>query len=140
MLEISVDEGIEKLRCIRFPNNSIFLASTTESLSAISSSKPVVRVRYAHHQTRESALKINNTAATQSILHYLEGDITGEQLSQALRQIADDGENLDKKQLVSFKYYIDFFEKEGKNQFLRSNKYLKEEVDELSGFIESLNV
>ena len=36
------------------------------------------------------------------------------------------------------RYYIEFFEKEGELWYLDSNKYLKEEVEELSQFLDSL--
>ena len=84
-------------------------------------------------------MKIDITAASQSVHDYLDGEISGEQLSQTLSQIEKTAEGLEKKQKVSFKYYIEFFEKEGKHFYLRSNKYLKEEVEELSSFVESLN-
>ncbi len=84
-------------------------------------------------------MKIDTTAVTQTIQDYLDGEISGVKLSQTLGQITESAEDLDKKQLVSFKYYIEFFEKEGKNLYLHSNKYLKEEVDELGAFVETLN-
>ena len=84
-------------------------------------------------------MKIDTAAASQSIQDYLDGEISGTQLSQTLGQISKSAEGLDKKQLVSFKYYIEFFEKEGGNLYLHSNKYLKEEVDELSSFMDTLS-
>ena len=84
-------------------------------------------------------MKIDTTAATQSIQGYLDKETTGIQLSHSLGQIAESAEGLDKKQLISLKYYINFFEKEGENLYLNSNKYLKEEVSELTTFIEMLN-
>ena len=47
---------------------------------------------------------------------------------------------LEKKHKISFKYYIGFFEKEGEQWYLDSNKYLKEEVEELSQFLDTLDV
>ena len=88
---------------------------------------------------RKPDMKIDITAAGQSVQDYLDGEITSIQLSQTLGKIVDAAEALDKKQLVSFKYYIEFFEKEGNNLYLHSNKYLKEEVDELGSFVKTLN-
>lgn len=82
---------------------------------------------------------IDIAAATRSIQEYSDREISGAQLSETLGRIAESSEGLDKKQLVSFKYYIDFFEKEGENLYLNSNKYLKEEVGELGTFVEALN-
>lgn len=84
-------------------------------------------------------MKIDTPAATQSIHDYLDGEISGVQLSDSLSQVADGAKDLDKKQMVSLKYYIGFFKKEGNNLYLHSNKYLKEEVDELGEFFESLS-
>lgn len=84
-------------------------------------------------------MNIDTTEATHSIQGYLDKEVTGIQLSHTLSQVAGSAEGLDKNQLVSFKYYIGFFEKEGENLYLHSNKYLKEEVGELGSFIETLN-
>lgn len=83
-------------------------------------------------------MKIDLLAATQSVQDYLDAEISGQVLSQTLQRIAEAAEGLDKKQKVSFKYYVGFFEKEGKQLYLDSNKYLKEEVTELSEFLEVL--
>lgn len=84
-------------------------------------------------------MKIDIPETTQSIQRYLDREISGGEFSKILHQIVQSAEDLDKKQRVLFKYYIDFFEKEGDNLYLKSNKYLKEEVAELNTFINSLN-
>ena len=84
-------------------------------------------------------MKIDMTLANQSLQDYRDGDITGIVLSQTLNQVATNADALEKKHKVSFKYYIDFFEKEGEQWYLDSNKYLKEEVEELSQFLNSLD-
>ena len=83
-------------------------------------------------------MKIDMTLASQSLQNYRDGDITGIALSQTLSQVATAADGLEKKRNVSFKYYIDFFEKEGEQWYLDSNKYLKEEVEELNQFLDSL--
>ena len=83
-------------------------------------------------------MKIDMTLASQSLQNYRDGDITGIALSQTLSQVATAADGLEKKYNVSFKYYIDFFEKEGEQWYLDSNKYLKEEVEELNQFLDSL--
>ena len=83
-------------------------------------------------------MKIDMTLASQSLQNYRDGDITGIALSQTLSQVATAADGLEKKHNVSFKYYIDFFEKEGEQWYLDSNKYLKEEVEELNQFLDSL--
>jgi len=80
-------------------------------------------------------MKIDTTAAYQSLQDYREGDISGAALSETLSHIANSAEGLEKKHEVSFKYYIGFFEKEGEQWYLDSNKYLKEELEELGEFI-----
>ena len=84
-------------------------------------------------------MKIDITAATQSVKDYLDGEINGLDLSKSLSHISGAADGLNKKQQVTFKYYVGFFEKEGKQLYLDSNKYLKEEVDELGDFVENLN-
>ena len=75
------------------------------------------------------------TSANQALQDYRDGDISGVELSQTLNQVANSAEGLEKKQKISFKYYVDFFEKEGEQWYLDSNKYLKEEVKELREFL-----
>ena len=89
---------------------------------------------------REITMKIDMTLAIQSLQDYRDGDISGIALSQTLNQVATSAEALEKKHEVSFKYYVGFFEKEGEQWYLDSNKYLKEEVEELSQFLDSLTV
>jgi len=74
----------------------------------------------------------------QSLKYYMDREISGLELSQSLAQSFEAAEGLDKKQNITFKYYISFFEKEGKELYLGANKYLKDEVDELSEFLEGL--
>ncbi len=83
-------------------------------------------------------MKIDMTLANQSLQDYRDGDITGIALSQTLNQVSSAADALDKKHKISFKYYIGFFEKEGEQWYLDSNKYLKEEVEELSEFLDTL--
>ncbi len=83
-------------------------------------------------------MNIDLIAVNQSVQDYLDGEISGVMLSQSLHHISEAADGLDKKQLVSFKYYIGFFEKEGKQLYLDSNKYLKEEATELRDFVETL--
>jgi len=78
------------------------------------------------------------TSANQALQDYRDGDISGKVLSQTLSQVVKSADGIEKKQEVSFKYYIGFFEKEGEQWYLDSNKYLKEEVEELSEFLNSL--
>ena len=86
----------------------------------------------------EINMKIDMALANQSLQDYRDGDISGMALSQTLNQVASSTDSLEKKHKVSFKYYIGFFEKEGEQWYLDSNKYLKEEVEELSQFLDSL--
>jgi len=86
----------------------------------------------------EKNMKIDMTLANQSLQDYRDGDITGIALSQTLNQVSSAADALDKKHKISFKYYIGFFEKEGEQWYLDSNKYLKEEVEELSEFLDTL--
>ena len=82
-------------------------------------------------------MKIDTTSANQALQDYRDGDISGIELSQTLKQIASSADSLEKKHEVSFKYYVGFFEKEGDQWYLDSNKYLKEEVEELGEFLNS---
>jgi len=82
-------------------------------------------------------MKIDLTSANQSLQEYRDGDISGSVLSQTLNQVATSADGLEKKHEVSFKYYVGFFEKEGEQWYLDSNKYLKEEVEELAEFLNS---
>ena len=84
-------------------------------------------------------MKIDMTLANQSLQDYRDGDITGIALSQTLNQVASSAKVLEKKEKVSFNYYVGFFEKEGEQWYLDSNKYLKEEVEELSQFLNTLD-
>jgi len=86
----------------------------------------------------EINMKIDMALAHQSLQDYRDGEISGIALSQTLNQVAASADALEKKHKVSFKYYIGFFEKEGEQWYLDSNKYLKEEVEELSQFLDSL--
>lgn len=83
-------------------------------------------------------MKIDIMAANQSLKDYRGGDINGRQLSQTLGNVASSAEGLEKKHHVSFKYYVDFFEKEGDQLYLDANKYLKEEVKELGEFLDTM--
>ena len=83
-------------------------------------------------------MTIDTTSANQALQDYRDGDISGIALSQTLKQIASSVDGLEKNHEVSFKYYIGFFEKEGEQWYLDSNKYLKEEVEELNQFLDSL--
>jgi len=85
-------------------------------------------------------MKIDITSAKQSLQDYRDGDISGIALSQTLNQVAASASDLEKKHEVSFKYYVGFFEKEGEQWYLDSNKYLKEEVEELSEFLDSFPI
>jgi len=82
-------------------------------------------------------MKIDMASANQALQDYRDGDINGIELSQTLKQIASSVDGLEKKHEVSFKYYVGFFEKEGDQWYLDSNKYLKEEVEELGEFLNS---
>lgn len=73
----------------------------------------------------------------QSIKYYEDRKITGAELSIDLTKGFDEIRDLEKGQNVTFRYYIDFFEKEGKDVYLPSNAYLKEELGELKDFIDS---
>jgi hypothetical protein len=84
-------------------------------------------------------MKIDLVAAiTQSLKYYLDREINGAELSRSLVQNFEAADGLDKKQSITFKYYINFFEKEGKELYLGSNRFLKDEVDELSEFLDGL--
>jgi len=78
------------------------------------------------------------TAIKQSLKYYIDKDIGGIELSRAISMNFEKADDLDKKQKVTFGYYIDFFEKEDKNLNLASNVYLKDEVDELTEFLDGL--
>ncbi len=81
-------------------------------------------------------MKIDLTAEIAlSLKDYMDGDISGAKLSKSIRQKFESADELNKQQEITFKYYIDFFNKEGKELYLDSNKYLKEEVNELSEFL-----
>ena len=75
-----------------------------------------------------------------SVKNYIEKDISGMELSQSIKENFEQIEGLDKSQTRTFGYYTDFFEKEGKNFYLASNVYLKEEVDELGEFLDKLDL
>lgn len=77
-------------------------------------------------------------ALTQSLKYYVEKEISGTEFSRLIAQSVNACEDLDKKQTVTFKYYISFFKGEGKDLYLESNVYLKGEVDELSQFLDNL--
>lgn len=81
-------------------------------------------------------MKIDLISARQSVQDYRDGNISGKALSQTLNQVAASASGLEKKHEISFKYYVGFFEKEGDQWYLDGNKYLKEEVTELSEFLE----
>jgi len=83
-------------------------------------------------------MKLDMTSANQALQDYRDGDISGITLSQTLNHVANSADGLEKKHAVSFKYYVGFFEKEGEQWYLDSNKYLKEEVEELSEFLDGL--
>ena len=86
-------------------------------------------------------LKMNKeitVAITQSLKYYVDKDISGAQLSKSISKNFESAIDLDKNQQRTFRYYIDFFEKEGKELFLDPNKYLKEEVMELREFLDTL--
>lgn len=75
---------------------------------------------------------------TQSLKYYIEKEISGMELATSIKQNFEKADNLNTNQRRSFAYYIAFFEKEGKHLYLDSNIYLKEEVDELSEFLNGL--
>ena len=78
------------------------------------------------------------TEITLSLKYYIDREISGIELSQSIRLNFEKADDLNKNQIRTFDYYIDFFEKEGKELYLGSNIYLKEEVDELNEFISEL--
>lgn len=81
-------------------------------------------------------MKIDLTAEIAlSLKDYIDREISGAKLSTSIRQNFESADGLNKKQEITFKYYIDFFKKEGKELYLDSNIYLKEEVNELSEFL-----
>ncbi len=83
-------------------------------------------------------MKIDLTAEIAlSLKDYIDREISGAKLSKSIHQNFESADGLNKKQEITFKYYIDFFKKEGKELYLDSNIYLKEEVNELSEFLAS---
>ena len=78
------------------------------------------------------------TRISQALQNYAEKEISGIQFSDLIKKHVDVVEGLSKSQIVSFKYYINFFEKESDNLYLPSNKYLKGEVEEFTEFLDSL--
>lgn len=81
-------------------------------------------------------MKIDLTAEIAlSLKDYIDREISGSKLSKSIRQNFESADGLNKEQEITFKYYISFFKKEGKELYLDSNIYLKEEVNELSEFL-----
>ena len=84
-------------------------------------------------------MKIDLTAEiTQSLKYYIDKELSGIELSKSIKLNFDKADDLTKNEKRTFNYYIDFFKKEGKDLYLDSNKYLKEEVNELSEFLSGL--
>ena len=58
-------------------------------------------------------MKIDLTAEIAlSLKDYMDGDISGAKLSKSIRQNFESADELNNKQEITFKYYIDFFNHE----------------------------